>query len=479
MIIGWFFFFYLVLTLPVLAVSWYFSEPFSMLLSQHVALMGLCLLALVFMLQRYFRQWLFGIESNQYVIMVMLWFGAAILGAGVFKLYPVDMSWEDAFFASVSGLTTTGLDVFSSLTRLPKSMLFLRMWLQFIGGLGIILMAMTALTTGGFSVGRGVKCDLPGPVVSYSRKRPKMTDIARYLWLIYCIAALVCCVSLRTLGLSWYESVCESFSIVSTGGYTLYDAGLSHYQSSGVKIIAILFMFFSGINYLLHYQFFVLREYLGYRSNIEFRSYLVILLSMGGLFTSVIWLFGSGVLMLDVIFMVVSMVSSAGFVVSDIQNWPSFLPPLLIFLGLVGGCAGSTSGGIKIIRWQFLVKEGARACQLMRHPRAILPDPAAAVGMLGSSADYQITIMRGFFSIYIGYFFFSILVLSGLGLDFSSAFFAVCASLSNTGVMLASPASAAGLSGAVKSWLALTMLIGRIEILAFFVILSPSYLMER
>ena len=479
MMMSWFFFFYLILTLPVLSVSWYFSESFFPVFSQYVVIVGVCLIALLLLLKRLFRQRVFAKASNQYLIMVCLWLGAAVLGACVFKSYPLAMRWEDAFFTSVSGLTTTGLDVFSSLEKLPKSMLFLRMWLQFIGGLGIILMAMTALTTGGFSVGRGVKSDLPGPVVSYSRKKPKMTDMARYLWLIYCAAAIVCCVSLRTLGLSWFESVCESFSIVSTGGYTLHDAGISHYQSSGVKVMTILFMLFSSINYLLHYQFFVMREYLGYQSNTEFRAFVMILVSMITIFTAVMWFLDGRVLWIDIVFMVVSMVSSAGFVVSDIQSWPIFLPQLLIFLGLIGGCAGSTSGGIKIIRWQFLTQEGRRACQLMRHPRAILPDPATSVGMSGSSVDHQVTVIRGFFSIYVGYFLFSILVLSGLGLGFSSAFFAVCASLSNTGVMLTSLDGVASLGAFAKWWLALTMLVGRIEILAFFVILSPSYWMER
>ena len=115
MIISWFFFFYLLLSLPVLVVSWYFSEPFWLMLSQDLAVMGLCVMLLVFLLQYYFRQRLFAIESNQYVIVVMLWLGAAILGASIFKIYPVAMSWDDAFFVSVSGLTTTGLDVFSSL----------------------------------------------------------------------------------------------------------------------------------------------------------------------------------------------------------------------------------------------------------------------------------------------------------------------------------------------------------------------------
>ncbi len=475
---SWIVFFYLTLALPVLLVSWCFSEPHLGMLAQNIMVMGVCLAVLLLLVHRFFRGRTLLSDGYHYFMLVFLWFGAALLAACIFRMYPHAIGWDDAIFASVSGLTTTGLEVFQKLSRLPASLLFYRMWLQFIGGLGIILMTITAFSSGGFSVTRGVKLDLPGPVVSYSKKKPKMSDIARYLWFIYFIATVLCGVSMKVLGLSWFEAFCESLSIVSTGGFSLYDAGVAHYQSVGVKFLMMMFMLFGSINFLLHYQFFVLREYQGYRLSSELRGYLQLLCTMCAFYVVALLIAGT-VPFEDALFMVISLSTSSGYVVGDILSYPGFLPYLLILLGMVGGCAGSTSGGIKMIRLQFFFQEAVRACRLLIHPRVVLPDPASVVGMSGSSVDNQTVVLRGFFSIFIGYFTLSLLVLTGLGLDFQSAFFAICASLSNTGVFLTASQGAVGLSASVKSWLALTMLIGRIEILAFFVVLSPHYWTER
>jgi len=475
---SWVLFFYGVLIAPVLLISWCFSEPFFLSLLWRSLMLGLGLFIVLLMLGLIAHRSHRFSSGYHYFLLVMFWFGASLLSACFFMLYPLDLSWVDAFFAGVSGLTTTGTEVFKDLTLLPKSLLFYRMWLQFLGGLGIILMAVTAFSSGGFEVLRGVKFDLPGPVVSYSEKKPKMSDMAQYLWLIYAGSTLLCVLSMKSLGLDWFESVCESFSVLSTGGYGLYNEGVAHYQSQGVKVLMMLFMLFSSVNFLLHYQFFILREAGGYLRNYEFRGYLM-QLSMVTVIVFFTFYYvrdvGAGV---DGFFMVVSLLSSSGFAVTDIQAWPSFLPHLMIWIGLIGGCAGSTSGGVKMIRLQFCCQEVFRACRLMIHPRVVLSDPAVSVGMSGSSVDSQIVIMRGFIMAFLAYFILSIFVLTGLGLTFQNAFFSICACLSNTGLILTLPQGAVGLSDAVKLWLSLTMLFGRIEILAFLVMFSPQYWME-
>ena len=159
----------------------------------------------------------------------------------------------------------------------------------------------------------------------------------------------------------------------------------------------------------------------------------------------------------------------------DLSLFPSFFPYVLIFLGVIGGLSGSTSGGIKIVRLQYCYQEILDACQLLVHPRVVLSNPAVSVGMSGSSVDGQVVLMRGFITAYLGFFVLSLFVLIGFGLSFQDAFFSLCACFSNTGVFLSSGASLSDFPAMVKLWLAFAMLVGRIEILAFLVILSPGY----
>ena len=470
---------YLCLVMPVLFVSWYDSEVHFNILS--LGFLRLFLLLCV----GYFIAYLSGLcrlftfERYGHAVLVVAWLFASIIGMCVFLFYGLSIPWTDALFASVSGLTTTGAEVFQDLSLLPRSFLFFRMWLQFIGGLGIIMMAVIAL---GASTGQSKQIDLPGPVVSYSQKKPKLSDMGPYLWFLYIVAALVCMVCLKLLGLSWFECIAESLSIISTGGYALHNAGIAYYHSEGVQIIVLLFMLFSSVNFLLHYQFFLLRESVGYFKNSELRCYLslcvvTVLACVCANFISgwvVHWSF------LDLVFTIVSLFSSSGFIIKPLTDLPLSFSFLLIIIGLIGGCSASTSGGIKVIRLQFGFQEIKQAFQLLIHPRVVQSSPAIQVGLTGSSSEYQMILLRGFLISYVFFFALSVLVLLGFGLDFSDAYFVVCACLSNTGVFYsANGLTYASLSEAAKLWLVLTMLVGRIEILAFCVILSPQYWMER
>lgn len=470
--------FYCLLTVPVLGVSFWYAEPWR-------AHLFACFIVFFFVLLLFVAcyQWLFAhrttaSSSASYGSVVFVWLGASLLSSGVWLVYPHQISWVDAFFASVSGLTTTGTEVFTTLSDLPRSLLFFRMWLQFLGGLGIILMAMSAFSSSGAEhAPSGFRVDLPGPLVSYSKKKPCISEMSRYLWLLYAVAALLCAFCLRVLGLSWFESVCESFSVLSTGGYRLYDAGVAHYHSLGVQWVMVVFMLFSSINYLNHYHFFILREPIGYHKSYEFRAYICATLTL----VILLWAVAGGAFgFTDVVFSAVAMISSSGFEGVPVFSYPSFLPVLLIFVGLMGGCAGSTSGGIKVIRVLFCFQEIKQACRLMIHPRLVLRNPANIVGLSGSLVEDQVLLLRGFLSGWSAFFMVSVLILVALGLSFENAFFAVCACLSNTGVFLSTDGTTvAQFSDAVKLWLAVTMLFGRIEILAFFMLLSPQYWLER
>lgn len=473
--------FYSMLTVPVLGVSFCYAEPWFLHLLLYFLIFFLVLALFAGFLYKVFGYCYPASVTSSYVGVVFIWVAASLFSSGVWMVYPHQISWVDAFFASVSGLTTTGTEVFSSLSALPHSLLFFRMWLQFLGGLGIILMAMFAFSSTLSEPGQSsLKIDLPGPVVGYSKKTPCIVDLSRSLWLLYIVATLLCMFCLRILGLSWFESICESFATLSTGGYRLYDMGVRHYGSAGVQWVMVVFMLFSSVSYLQHYHFFVMRGPMAYHKSYEFRAYFVCVVMLIALLWSVCLWHDVSFAVTDLVFTAVSMISSSGFESVPIAHFPSFIPVMLMFIGLVGGCAGSTAGGIKMIRALFCFQEVKQACRLMIHPRLVVSNPASAVGLFGGSVEDQVLLLRGFLSGWSAFFMFSILVLIAMGLSFNEAFFAVCACLSNTGVFFsASGVAVAQFSDTVKLWLALMMLFGRIEILAFLMLLSPQYWFER
>ena len=237
--------------------------------------------------------------------------------------------------------------------------------------------------------------------------------------------------------------------------------------------LTIFFMLFSSVNYLLHYQFFLLRALSGYLVNVELRYFciwaIIIQLVVGGS----IWCFAPDVSMLSAVFTAVSLITSTGFLVVPLTDFPGVLPYFLVMVGVVGGCAGSTSGGIKMIRLLFGVREIIQACHLLRHPRAVLSNPAIDVGFSEDDMAFHTTVLRGFLAGFILVFLCACLWLVGLGLSFEDAFFATTACLSNTGVFLSTQGMTFGqLPMTAKLVLCLLMLIGRIEVLAFFMLFS-------
>ncbi|MEC8063397.1 MAG: potassium transporter TrkG [Pseudomonadota bacterium] len=464
-----------ILLLPVAWVSWFYSE---IIWPYYLAMIFvlICFPALIIRLT-YSRSEL--TMRHGFALLVMIWFGLGFL-SGLPLWLLGDVSWTDAVFSGVSGLTTTGAEVFSDLTSLPVSFLFYRMWLQFIGGLGVVILALALLPLLGVAHTHHLRADLPGPGKA-AQKSVKIAETAFYLWLTYSGLWLVCVLTLWGLGLDFFSAFCESLSIISTGGYSLHVENLGYYQNNAVYIAALGFMVLSSINFNLHFKILFQGDWSGYFQDKELSCYFRMFLLFSflcalGFFAHSHLPFTFG----EMIFAVIAMMTSSGHQISSYQIWPISLIFLLLVLGLVGGCSGSTSGGMKWARVQFFSRDLANAIALVNHPRAVLPQVASSTECQIRAGGMDVVLVRG----YLFAFLLTFAVVLGLclllGLDFSTAFSAVSACISNTGVgFFGVGDNFSELSDAVKWVLLLTMLVGRIELIAFMVVLSPSYWRSR
>ena len=410
--------------------------------------------------------------QDGFLLLTSIWFGVGVLSALPF-LVVADISWVDAWFVGVSGLTTTGAEVLPDLSQLPVSLLFYRVWLQFIGGLGVVVLALALLPILGVTHSHSMQSDLPGPTKGL-QIAPQMVETAQSLWIIYVALWLFCCVSLEAVGLDIFSAVCESFSIVSTGGYGLHNANLGYYHNPAVMTIAMLFMVLSSVNFSLHYRAVMCADWQAFIKNIECRYYLLALVlvsALFGLFAESSPFQGS----LTAVFTVVSLMTSSGQHVVPYEGLSAFPVFVLMLLGLIGGCSGSTSGGMKWARLLFLLREMRAAVSLLLHPRAILPT-TVQTGKGSYLQQSDGVLVRGYLVAFVLIWFIGVGMCLFAGLDFATAFSAVIACLSNTGVgFFGVVGGFAGLPDSVKLLLTVVMLVGRIELLAFLVVLSPSY----
>ena len=411
-----------------------------------------------------------------FLVVALFWIVLSLFGAAPFLLveYP-QMTFTNAVFESVSGLTTTGATVLSDLHTLPKSILFYRQQLQWFGGLGIIVLAVAVLPILGVGGMQLYRAETPGPVKD-SRLTPRITETAKALWYVYLGITILCGASYWAAGMSFFDAICHAFSTVAIGGFSTYDASIGHFNSTLIDMIAVIFMFIAGVNFSLHFLSWRHRSLGSYLLDPEFRAYVKVLgfvsvfvlvyLYLSGYYSTLSETFTKG------LFQVVSIGTTTGFTTADFSVWPGALPIILILSSFIGGCAGSTAGGMKVIRWLLMYKQGLAEVQRLVHPSAEIP-----VKLGSMSVNHRvINAVWGFFAVYVVIFGVLLIVQLASGLDPVSSFAAVAATLNNLGPGLGQVSIGFSDIGSVGKWSAVCgMLLGRLEIFTLLVLITPTF----
>jgi len=411
-----------------------------------------------------------------FLVVASFW---TVLGtAGAAPLYFADalsMSFTDAVFESMSGLTTTGATVLTGLDELPLSILYYRQQLQWLGGMGIIVLAVAVLPMLGVGGMQLYRAETPGPVKD-TKLTPRITETAKALWYVYLAFTITCMLGYRIAGMGWFDALCHAFSTVAIGGFSTHDASMGYYDSVAIDMVAVFFMFVAGINFSLHFFAWRYVSVKHYLRDQEFRAYAFILINLSIIVTVSLFIyrgFDSPLdTFLDGVFQSVSIATTTGFTTDSFALWPAALPVLLVFTSFIGGSAGSTAGGIKVIRWLLVYKQGVREIVRLVHPNAEIPVK------LGTTAVQPrvVEAVWGFFSVYIIVFGVMLLAMMSTGLDQVTAFSAVAATLNNLGPGLGDVASGfMGVSDAAK-WISIVgMLLGRLEIFTLLVLVTPTF----
>lgn len=412
--------------------------------------------------------------QDGFLVVVFFWVGISMIAALPFIL-GAHLSFVDALFESISAFTTTGATVITGIDDLPKSIAFYRQQLQWFGGMGMVVLAVAVLPmikVGGMQL---YKAEAPGPMKG-DKITPRLAQTAQVMWLIYLGITAVNALAYWLAGMNAFDAISHAFSTVSTGGFSTHDASLAYYNSSLIEGIAVFFMLMGAINFSIHFVAWRQRSIKAYFEDIEVRSFLLFVAFIITL-CSLILFSSSGYSSMpphirNAVFEVVSVVTSTGFATVDFTHWPTFLPVLLIFISFVGGCGGSTAGGIKVVRVLVLIKMGWREIRRLIHPSAIIPVKLGeqVVGEKTQDAIF------GFWAIYIVTFTILMLMMMQTGLDQVSAFSAIATSMNNLGPGLGVVASTfTDVTDTGKMIAAFAMLLGRLEIFTILVLLTPEY----
>ena len=412
-----------------------------------------------------------------FIIVVLFWLVLGLCGAIPFlAVQNPQMSVIDSIFESISGLTTTGATVLKDIDEVVPSLLFYRQFLQWLGGMGIIVLAVAVLPMLGVGGMQLYRAETPGPMKE-SKLTPRIKETAKMLWYIYLSLTICCAVAYYLAGMSFFDAVAHSFSTVAIGGFSTHNMSIGYFDNAMIELVAIFFMFVAGVNFTLHFISWRQKSIAHYLKDSEFVTYasiliLAFLVCSIGLFSLSAPDADISTIIRKSLFQTISMGTTAGFSTDQFQQWPLFFPLILIFLSFVGGCAGSTGGGIKVVRCLLLYKQGIREIQRLIHPNAVLK---IRMGNRAVSSRV-IEAVWGFFAAYVVVFILLMLALMLTGLDPITSFSAVAACLNNLGPGLGSVAEHYGdISATAKSLLCLAMLLGRLEIFTLLVILTPSF----
>jgi len=411
-------------------------------------------------------------ESMLYVSCT--WILCGVLGAIPIQLI-VHLSFTDSVFESISALTTTGATIISHLDDQPKTLLMYRQFLQWVGGLGVIIFVVAILpmlNIGGMKI---LKAETPGPIKD-EKLFPRVAHSARYFWYIYVTITILCCFGYVAAGMNWFDAVAHSLSTVSTGGFSTHDDSIGFFQSRWIEINADVFMLLGAISFSLHFRFFRTLNIETYSKDEETKTFLLLVLGLSLVLFTILWSHAQFENILDdflhSLFLLISFTTSTGFGAADFTNWPQSTGLILVFASYLGGCAGSTAGGNKIIRNIISFKLMKRQLKQLLHPQGIFAIRYNGIKItqdILSSTTAFIT-FSAFLSVLLT------LLLNAAGLDFWSAFTAVSACINVLGPAFGELASNFQPISDIGTWiLSFTMLLGRLEFFTVLVIFSKYF----
>ncbi|NPA44255.1 MAG: TrkH family potassium uptake protein [Chlorobi bacterium] len=413
-------------------------------------------------------------KREGYIIVSFVWVVFSFVGSLPFILSGYIPNLTNAFFETMSGFTTTGSSILNDIEALPHGLLFWRSIIQWMGGMGIIVLSLAILPILGIGGMQLFSAEVPGPVPD--KLHPRVTETAKRLWLIYVVFTIAETTLLLFGGMDLFDAVNHSFTTMATGGYSTKQASIAHWDSAYIQYVIILFMFIAGTNFTLAYFGFKLK-FKKIIHNEEFRYYLgfILLISI----VSAIVLYNTSNLGIeksfrDSLFQVVSLITTTGYATADYLKWFPFIITILFISMFFGGSAGSTGGGIKFMRIVLLMKNSVAEFKRLIHPHAIIP-----VRFNHSTVKPQIiTNILAFIVLYVSIFVGGTIVMSAIGLDLQSSMGAVITSLGNVGPGLGEQGPAGNFYNvpAIGKWfLSFLMLVGRLELFTVLILFSPSF----
>lgn len=408
------------------------------------------------------------------LFVTLTWTAAGLLGGLPFMLIN-GLSFTDATFEAISGITTTGATVMTGLDAMPKSLLLYRQFLQWMGGLGVIILVvaiMPMLNIGGM---RLYKAETPGPVKG-EKLAPRISHTARYLWYVYLVLTVACAFCYWLAGMDVYDAIAHTFATVATGGFSTKDASIGYYDSIAIESVANVFMLLGAINFGLHFLVFHGRRPWLYWRDEETRWFIWIIASASIGIGLLLWLAGSfdnaGTSLRHSTFQVISFITSTGFVSAGYPEWPAASALLLIILAYIGGCAGSTAGGNKVVRNVITIKAILQEIKYLIHPRGVF---TLKFNRRPVTRDVMDSV-KGYMFLAAALTIVLTLILMMTGLDFLSALSAVSACINVNGPAFGVLGSNFAPVSDFGTWvLSATMILGRLEFFTVLALFHPAF----
>jgi trk system potassium uptake protein TrkH len=460
--------------LPV-ATAAYYGETDALRVFAAAAGITLIAGAVLLLLTRRYRAELK--PRDGFLLVSLSWLVVTAAAALPLMLGEPHLSFTDAFFECMSGLSTTGSTVVTGLDRLPHAVNLWRCSLHWLGGMGIIVLAVAVLPLLGVGGMQIYRAETPGPVKD-AKLTPRITETAKALWIVYAGITALCVAALNLGGMPMFDAICHAFSVMSLGGFSIRDASVGFYDSTAIEVVLMVFMLVACLNFATHFLAVRRRSVDAYRRDPEARwvfvwlgvsiTLLTVVVYRAGLYPSV------GETLRHVAFATISMASTTGFVTEDFSLWPLFASMWMIFLSCVVPSTGSTGGGIKLFRALIMIKQFFRELFVLVHPAAVAPLKIAGQ-VISNNVVYSVLA-------FIFVYFMTAVILTfsllATGMDFISAFTAVVSSLNNTGPGLGQigPATNYGSLNNTQTWICtLAMFLGRIELFTFLILFSRTF----